>query len=46
MAILLEEHLGRTYLDEIEQVLEEGQVKSTRNWACENLMKVDEAKYV
>jgi hypothetical protein len=38
----------QTFLDQIGQVLEKGQVKGTRNrWACmRNLMKVEKAKGV
>jgi hypothetical protein len=37
----------RTFLDQIGEVLEKGQVKSTRNRACIwNLMTVEEAKGV
>jgi hypothetical protein len=38
----------RTFLDQIGEVLEKGQVKGTRNWrACmSNLMTVEEAKGV
>jgi hypothetical protein len=42
------ERSRRTFLDQIVQILEKGQVKSTRNQrACmRNLMKVEEAKDV
>jgi hypothetical protein len=38
----------RTFLDHIGEVLEKGQVKSTRNWRVSkrNLMTVEEAKDV